>query len=51
MEIQYENKNSSMLSDSNVFYKKATVDLKEEFIINNNRKSKIKKVRLNNDHI
>lgn len=44
MEIQNENKNSSMLSDSNTFYKKVSIDLKEEFIMNNNRKLKIKKV-------
>jgi hypothetical protein len=45
MEMNYENRNSSILSDSNTFNKQASVDLKEEFIINTNRKLKIKQVK------
>ena len=45
MEMNYENRNSSILSDSNSFNKQASVDLKEEFIINTNRKLKIKQVK------
>ena len=45
MEMNYENRNSSILSESNTFNKQASVDLKEEFIINTNRKLKIKQVK------
>jgi hypothetical protein len=47
MEVLNDHK-SNMLSESNSNYKKVSVDLKEEFIMNNNRKVKIKQVRFLN---
>lgn len=44
MEVISDNNINYMSENSNNDYKKAPVDLKEEFIMNNNRKVKIRNV-------